>query len=628
MKILNKNNMRNIEKILLLTVLALFFSLIACEDDEALVEKKPIVSLVSPTDKTNGIDIAPTFEWDASDPENKPLKYDFYLGIDSTKLFLEAENLKVLNYQLKDYKLRKDATYYWKVVAKNGILTKESDVWRFMSIPAPDAPVLAGPEDDIFIRDALTFEWGAVPAGEGEIISYNISLGKTNPPEDIVGVVDDGSTSLTIDASTLDIGSVYYWKVDATDLINSSSSEIRMFKKLAPGAPDVPIIVSPENKTGVIAGVKLDWTDVTDPEGDAVSYDVYLDKLNTPVTLVATVTASEYIPLSLDANAAYYWYVVAKDPTGNFTDSEISGFSAIGDGPGFPKIHDFAVQDVLSLDELLVWDTATGATAYDVYIDTVNPPVNKVASDITELEYLVKNSEVPSDINDVKTFYALVVAKDGSGGETNSFPVAFTPQMTGTITDTRQAEVNNYNWVRIGTQVWLSQNLRTTKLTDGTDLVNIGADTNAGLATDTFYGIHPLGTPGFTPDWSNVHGLVYSHALGSNAKIAPEGWHVMDKSDINILKNYGNKSPGDLMGKFHDGGIDLYGLDFITAGWRYPACSDFECGFRVPLEKSRVNIWVNDGAEGVWELNNTYNKTFRYFNYHSRMMFGLRLVKN
>ncbi|TGV04196.1 FISUMP domain-containing protein [Flavivirga rizhaonensis] len=619
--------MKYINKILLLIVVMVFIPLISCEDDDVFVEKKPSITLLSPTDKTDGVDIAPSFEWQASDPDGRPLKYDFYLGLDSTKLFVQAENLKETSYNLIDYKLRKDVVYYWKVVVKNGLHEQESEFWRFMSIPAPDTPILASPQADVFIRDVLTFEWEPISAGEGETISYNVFLGKTNPPTEIVGTVDDGSTSFTVDASTLEIGEVYYWKVDATDLINSSSSDIRSFKKLSPGAPDEPIIVSPVNKSGVAPGAILDWSDVTDPEGDAVSYDVYIDKQNTPTTLVATVTTSEYTPSTLDINSAYYWYVVAKDAAGNSTPSRISGFTAISNSPGFPGIHEFAVQDVLSLDELLVWDAATGATSYDVYIDTVNPPVNKVASDITETEYLVKNSEIPSDITDVKTYYALVVAKDGSGGESNSFPVAFTPQMTGTITDTRAQEVNNYNWVRIGTQIWLSQNLRTKKLTNGDDLTLLTID-NPGLPTDKYYDEHAENLDGFTPNWLEVHGRVYCRALVSNPLIAPAGWHVMNVTDINTLKNYKDTTPGDLMGKWHAEGLDTYGLDLITAGFRYPSTSDYENGFRTGLEKGRVTLMVDDGKEGCWELNNTYNKTFRYFNYTTKMSFGIRLVKN
>ncbi len=625
--------MKYIDKILLLTVVLVFAVLISCEDDDAFVEKKPSIFLVSPTDKADGIDIAPSFEWQATDPSGRPLKYDFYMGLDSTKLFLEAENLKVTNYDLTDYKILKDETYYWRVIAKNGVEERESDIWKFMSIPAPNAPNLSSPETDVFVRDALTFEWEAVEAAEGESINYKVLLGKTNPPTEVIATIEDGNTTFIADASTLDIGEVYYWQVDASDLINDSSSEVRSFKKLRTGAPDEPQIVSPVDKAGVMTGVTLDWTDVTDPEGDAVSYDVYIDQLNTPVTLVANVTSSEYAPTGLNLNSAYYWYVVAKDASGNFTESTISGFANIGGSPGFPSIQDFTVPDVLSLDEILVWDAAAGATSYDVYVDTVNPPVNLVASDITETQYLIKNSEIPCDITDVKTYYALVVAKDGAGGETNSFPVAFTPQMTGVYTDVRAQETEEYTWVRVGEQIWMSQNLRTKKLANGEDIPFLGAVDIplTSTSTDIYFDESPEGVNGFPADWQNTHGRVYSSLVPRNALIAPEGWHVINDDDVAYLQSYASNA-FDLMGTFQDNGTDIYGLSFIMSGYRYNSASSYDNGFRTGLYKGRVTYWANgSGINDVLELfPNGWTNGFRYFdqpNEHQRM-FGIRLVKN
>ncbi|WP_303318324.1 FISUMP domain-containing protein [Flavivirga abyssicola] len=624
--------MKYINKILLLIVVVVFIPLISCEDDDAFVEKKPNVTLVSPADKTNGIDIAPSFEWEASDPDERPLKFDFYLGLDSTKLFVQAENLKETNYSLTDYKLLKDEVYYWKVVAKNGLQEKESELWRFMSIPAPDSPVLSSPQVDSFVRDVLNFEWEPVPAGEGEVISYNVFLGKTNPPTEIIATIEDGSTSFNFDAATLEIGEDYYWKVDATDLINSSSSDIRSFKKLRTGAPDEPMLVAPVNKSGVMSGIVLDWDDVTDPEGDPVSYDVYLDKSNTPTTLVATVTTSEFTTSSLDINSGYYWYVVAKDPSGNFTESDIFGFSAIGASPGFPIIQEFEVQDVLSLDELLIWNAADGATTYDVYVDTVNPPVKKLASDITETQFQITNADIPSDLTDIKTYYVLVVAKDGSGGETNSFPVAFTPQMTGTYTDTRAQEVNEYPWVRVGTQIWMTENLRTKKLIDGTDLTFLGPVELPATATSTelYYDDHPEDLPDYPSPWvDGAHGRVYSSLVPRNALIAQDGWRVPNDDDVSTIQSYIGGRRADIMGTWQEGGTNLYGVNFVIAGFRYNDLSpNYVNGFRIGLEKDRVIMWANGtGGRDSWEIKLSEYKYFDFGNEYRRM-FGIRLVRD
>ena len=74
----------------------------------------------------------------------------------------------------------------------------------------------------------------------------------------------------------------------------------------------------------------------------------------------------------------------------------------------------------------------------------------------------------------------------------------------GTVTD---IDGNVYNTVTIGTQVWLKENLRTTKLNDGTEIPNVTSGTEwAGLST-----------PGYCyydNSWSNAltYGALYAEA--------------------------------------------------------------------------------------------------------------------
>ncbi|MBU3025528.1 FISUMP domain-containing protein [Zobellia galactanivorans] len=621
--------MKYIEKVLMVISFVSVITLLSCNnDDEETIElSDPRISLKSPGDKSDGIDIAPTFSWEATDPMQKSLKYDFYLGLDSTKLFSQASKLEATTYTLTDYKLRKDKVYYWQVFADNGSDRAASEIWSFSSIPAPDAPILDGPSDNIFVRDQLEFTWQEVVAGEGEELQYQVFFGKTNPPKEKVATTKELAYSM--DPVDLEVGEVYYWQVKVSDLINDSASEVRMFKKLKPGAPDEPMAISPEHKSGQYSStIALKWDEASDPENDAVSYTVYLDEVSPPnVKLGENISATQINAEGLEINKPYYWRIEASDPMGNTTESSVFSFTILNAGaPGAPIVQDLAVNGVFSLDESLIWAKADGAVSYDIYIDTVYPPLNKVAEGLTETEYKVPNSDIPSDITDVKTYYAIVVAKDADGNESSSVPLQFTPQMTGSIRDARGDEVNHYEWVRVGTQVWMSQNLRATRFTDGEKINQLGLnelvkdDVNA-----LYYNEHPA-VEGFPSNWVNTYGRVYSWWVVESA-IAPEGWHVMKPSDINTLKAYAGH-PRNLLSEWHEGGANIYGLNYETAGWRYPSSNDFVEGFRVPLEQSRANLWVNNGNYGVWELNASYNNTFRYFDYHSGMMFGIRLVKD
>jgi len=633
-------------KIVGLFAIAMVF-IFSCKKDILDEPKSPTVTLLSPTDKSNGIDIVPTFTWEATDPDGKSLTYDFYIGPDSTGLVKEASNLTSAEFTLTNYSLEKDNTYYWCVYANNGQVRVKSAQWSFKSIPAPNTPVLVAPIDGAYVRSELSFDWQPVQAGEGETILYDVYMGETpNNLEKIATV--EGEDIYSIDPSSLEIGKVYYWKVAATDLINSSFSATGSFKKLMPGSPDEPFIVSPEIKKGLYdTNVNLSWTAVTDPESDQVLYDVYMDNVFPPTTRVAEgLTTNSFTTAALDPNKPYYWQVVAKDPSNNFTTSAFSNFATLAAGaPGAPVLADFA-DGIMPLDEVISWDAVTEPdgqpVTYDVYVGDAFPPANLVASDLTETEFTILNKDLSCDITNVKTFCCMVVAKDPDGNVSNSVPVSFKPQMTGTITDVRLSETNEYSWVRVGTQIWLSQNLRAKKFTDGTD-IPIGGPTTTVKDDPTllFCNEHPVYEGfigGWPTDWLETKGRVYTSAVAYHGMIAPQGWHVMTVADMNTLKSY---VPGTILdrvtavlGTWQTGGQDTYGLNMETAGWRYntgATNANYIAGFRVDVLQTRSDHWVNDGNFGVLELNpggNNDGNRWRFFKYNTNMMFGIRLVKN
>ena len=622
----------------------------SCKKDILDEPKSPTVTLLSPTDKSNGIDIVPTFTWEASDPDGKSLTYDFYIGPDSTGLVKEASNLTSPEYVLTNYSLKKENTYYWCVYVNNGTERVRSKQWSFKSIPAPDSPILSGPTGGAFVRDQLTFAWQPVAAGAGETIVYDVYLGANKKSLEKIATVE-GASTYSFDPSSLEIGKVYYWKVDASDLINASSSEISSFKKLMPGAPDEPYVVVPEIKSGIYsAGADLSWTAVNDPESDQVLYDIYMDNVYPPTTLLAEgVTTNNYTIAALDPNKPYFWQVVAKDGSNNYTNSAVFSFTKLAAGsPGAPVLADLAEEGMLSLDEVFKWDPVSEpdgqAVTYDVYVGDAFPPVNKVASDLAETEFQILNKDLSCDITNVKTFYCLVVAKDTDGNESNSVPVIFKPQMTGTMTDVRGAESITSPWVRMGQHIWLAQNLRTRFLTDGSSIVNItGKIYDQSDNEIKLYAEHPP-VDGFPEDWLDRHGLVYTYALANDPLMYPSGWHVPDYQETGVMLKYADIQYGwnstksdpqvaDILGQgeFHEG-TDKYGLNLITAGFKYNSTStstSYALGFRHQLEKQRFVMWMSGGTDfRTLELYGPGGYKVRPYPYNNGIMYGLRLVKN
>lgn len=93
---------------------------------------------------------------------------------------------------------------------------------------------------------------------------------------------------------------------------------------------------------------------------------------------------------------------------------------------------------------------------------------------------------------------------------------------------------NVYQTVTIGTQVWMKENLKTTKYNDGTSIPNVTDNTAWGSLTTGAYCIYNN-----DPAIANVYGKLYNYfAVIDNRNICPTGWHVPSDTEWTILETY------------------------------------------------------------------------------------------
>ncbi|MFZ4724629.1 MAG: FISUMP domain-containing protein [Paludibacter sp.] len=92
---------------------------------------------------------------------------------------------------------------------------------------------------------------------------------------------------------------------------------------------------------------------------------------------------------------------------------------------------------------------------------------------------------------------------------------------------------NVYNTVTIGNQIWMAENLKTTKYNDGTSIP---------LVTDAYLWSN-LTTPGYC--WynnaianKNIYGALYNWYAVNTAKLAPKGWHIPSDTEWTTLSTY------------------------------------------------------------------------------------------
>jgi uncharacterized protein (TIGR02145 family) len=92
---------------------------------------------------------------------------------------------------------------------------------------------------------------------------------------------------------------------------------------------------------------------------------------------------------------------------------------------------------------------------------------------------------------------------------------------------------NVYHTVKIGTQVWMVENLKTTKFNDGTPIPNVTSN-NDWLN---------LKTPAYCWYYNEIvnkdtYGALYNWYTVQSGKLCPTGWHVPTDAEWSSLENY------------------------------------------------------------------------------------------
>lgn len=106
--------------------------------------------------------------------------------------------------------------------------------------------------------------------------------------------------------------------------------------------------------------------------------------------------------------------------------------------------------------------------------------------------------------------------------------VLFTP--AGTMTD---MDSNTYGAIKIGTQIWIDENLKSTRYNDGTLIPNVTDDTVWDKLTTGAYCCYKN-----EEKYINMYGLLYNWHAVNTEKLCPAGWRVPDNKDWNTLRNY------------------------------------------------------------------------------------------
>ena len=215
----------------------------------------------------------------------------------------------------------------------------------------------------------------------------------------------------------------------ATLFIACGKSDSKKPKNLSPDSPE---LTSPtNNQLCTSPTLVFTWTPATDPDGDSVSYQIVMSTSHLFDSNLKEYTSTTNIKtINLERETTYYWKVKAIDENDNEgLFSETFSFYTEGEGvtnyiPNTPQLLGPNPNAIVKGTASLSWsssDADNDPLTYDVYVDTQNPPVNKVATNQSTTNF----SYTPATNGE---YFWKVVVKDGKGAEAISAVRSFTKE--------------------------------------------------------------------------------------------------------------------------------------------------------------------------------------------------------
>ncbi|MBN2613455.1 MAG: fibrobacter succinogenes major paralogous domain-containing protein [Bacteroidales bacterium] len=189
----------------------------------------------------------------------------------------------------------------------------------------------------------------------------------------------------------------------------------------------------------------------------------------------------------------------------------------------------------------------------------------------------------------------------------------------------KDIEGNKYKTVKIGEQLWMAENLKTTKLNDGTAIPLVTDDTQWGNLTIPGYCWYDNNST-----FKDIYGTLYNWQTVNTGKLCPAGWHVPTDTEWTTLEeylisngyNYDGSTTGNKIAKSL--GTDTYWNNSTIAGavgnTDYPDKRNAS-GFSALPSGKRLGAgrFLSMAELCAWWCATEHNETtawFRYMNYY------------
>ena len=231
----------------------------------------------------------------------------------------------------------------------------------------------------------------------------------------------------------------------------------------------------------------------------------------------------------LTAGTTYFVCAYATNSTGTSYGNEISFVAANVSVPTITTTIISSISQTSAVSGGSITSDGGGAvTASGIcWATTINPTINNFkTTDGTATGTFV--STLTGLTSGGTTYYVRAYATNSSG-------TAYGNQLTFN-TNLADVDGNSYKTVTIGTQVWMAENLKTTKYNDGTAISNVTDNTAWSTNTTGAYCNYSN-----TLANSDIYGSLYNWYVAASTnskKVCPIGWHVPTDAEWTTLTTY------------------------------------------------------------------------------------------
>jgi uncharacterized protein (TIGR02145 family) len=177
-----------------------------------------------------------------------------------------------------------------------------------------------------------------------------------------------------------------------------------------------------------------------------------------------------------------------------------------------------------------------------------------------------------------------------------------TVDYTGQVDTVFDINGNAYKTVGIGSQIWMAQNLKSTRLNDGTIIQQVKSDS-------IWKWKHQIAFCWYNNDSiynSKIYGALYNYYTVKSEILCPVGWHVPSNSEWTTLVNF--------LGGTEKAGGKL--KDYFTPYWNDPnVCYANNFGFAAQPGGTRSRIkgqFSNIRDQGNWWTSTSKNEFYSY----------------